>query len=45
MSTQVRDAIRHWPLINTKQVKLLRLRDPVEREAGKVRQHRPPRKR
>jgi len=37
------DALRHWPLINTRQAKLLRLRDSVEREAGKARQHKPPR--
>ena len=37
------DALRHWPLITTRQAKLLRLRDHVERKAGKVRQYRPPR--
>lgn len=37
------DALRHWPLVTTRQAKLLRLRDPVERKAGKVKQHRPPR--
>jgi len=39
------DELRHWPLITTRQAKLLRLRDSVEREAGKARQHKPPRKR
>jgi hypothetical protein len=39
------DAIRHWPLIDRKQGKLLRLRDSIEREAGQLRQHKPPRKR
>ena len=37
------DALRHWPLITTRQAKLLRLRDSVEREAANVRQHKPPR--
>src|SRR5512141_2598037 len=39
------DALRPWPLVTTRQAKLLRLRDSVEREAGKVKQHKPPRAR
>lgn len=39
------DALRHWPLVTARQAKLLRLRDAVEREAGKARQHKPPRMR
>ena len=39
------DARRHWPLITKRQSKLLRLRDPIEREAGALRQHKPPRRR
>jgi len=39
------DELRHWPLVTGRQAKLLRLRDSVEREAGKARQHKPPRKR
>jgi hypothetical protein len=38
------DASRHYPLITKRQAKLLRLRDPLEREAQKLRLHRPPRK-
>jgi hypothetical protein len=38
------DAARHYPLITKRQAKLLRLRDPLEREAQKLRLHRPPRK-
>lgn len=37
------DELRHWPLVTKRQVKLLRLRDPLERKAGMLRQHRPPR--
>ena len=36
------EEIRHWPLVTTRQLKLLRLRDTVERQAAKVRQHEPP---
>jgi len=39
------DAIRHWPLVSKKQTKLLRLRDSIERTAGRLRQHKPPRAR
>ena len=39
------DALRHWPLVSARQVKLLRLRDAVERVAAKLREHRPPRRR
>ncbi len=39
------DAARHYPLISKRQAKLLRLRDPLEREAQKLRHHQPPRKR
>ena len=39
------DAARHFPLIERKQLKLLRLRDPLEREAQKLCLHKPPRKR
>jgi hypothetical protein len=39
------DALRHWPLITPRQAKLLRLRDAIEREAGALRQHKPPRRR
>jgi len=39
------DAARHYPLITERQVKLLRLRDPLEREAQKLRHHKPPRRR
>jgi len=39
------DAARHYPLIARKQVKLLRLRDPLERKAQKLHLHRRPRKR
>ncbi|TSA13753.1 MAG: hypothetical protein D4R74_09495 [Betaproteobacteria bacterium] len=38
------DAARHYPLIARKQVKLLRLRDPLEREAQKLCLHKPPRR-
>ena len=37
------DAARHYPLVTKKQVKLLRLRDSLEREAHKLQHHRPPR--
>jgi len=36
------EEIRHWPLVTNRQLKLLRLRDTVERQAAKVRQHEPP---
>jgi len=36
---------RHYPLISTKQEKSLRLRDKMEREAGKLRLHPPPKTR
>ena len=39
------DAARHYPLISKRQVKLLRLRDPLEREAHQLRRYQPPRKR
>ena len=39
------DAARHYPLITRKQATLLRLRDPLEREVQKLRQHKAPRKR
>lgn len=39
------DAARHYPLISKRQAKFLRLRDPLEREAQKVSQYRPPRSR
>jgi len=39
------DAVRHYPLISKRQAKLLRLRDPLEREAQKLRHHKPPGKR
>jgi hypothetical protein len=38
------DAARHYPLISKRQSKLLRLRDPLEREAHQLSQHRRPRK-
>ena len=38
------DAARHFPLIERKQLKLLRLRDPLEREAQKLCLHKRPRK-
>jgi hypothetical protein len=38
------DAARHYPLITNKQAKLLRLRDPLEREAQTLRQYQPPRR-
>jgi len=38
------DALKHWPLITARQAKLLRLREPVERAAGALRQYKPPRK-
>ena len=37
------DAARHYPLISGRQEKLLRLRDPLEREAQKLSRHQPPR--
>ena len=36
------DTARHYPLITKKQSKLLRLRDPLEREAHKLQLHKPP---
>ncbi|MBI2315977.1 MAG: hypothetical protein HYU75_02825 [Betaproteobacteria bacterium] len=39
------EALKHWPLVTKKQVKLLRLRDTLERKAGTLWQHRPPRRR
>jgi hypothetical protein len=36
--------LRHTPLITPAQGKRLRLRDPVERSAGAIRQYRPPRR-
>lgn len=39
------DELRHWPLIAKRQVKLLRRRDALEREAGALRQYKPPRAR
>lgn len=38
------DAARHYPLISKKQAKHLRLSDLLEREAQKLRHHKPPRK-
>jgi hypothetical protein len=38
------DDLRHRPLLNRKQARALRLRDAVEREAGALTEHRPPRK-
>ena len=38
------DAARHYPLISKKQAKLLRLRDSIERDAQRLVQHQPPRK-
>jgi len=38
------DAARHYRLISNRQAKLLRLRDPLEREAQKLQYHRPPRR-
>ena len=38
------DAARHYPLISKRQAKLLRLRDPLEREAQQLRLHKRPRK-
>jgi hypothetical protein len=37
------DAARHYPLITKRQVKLLRLRDPLERKAQQLQRHKPPR--
>jgi hypothetical protein len=37
------DAARHYPLITKRQTKLVRLRDPLEREAHQLRHHQPPR--
>ncbi len=39
------EELRHWPLISRRQVKLLRLRDTIERDAGALRDHPPPRRR
>lgn len=38
------EQIRHWPLVTKRQVKLLRLREPLERKSGMLWQHRPPRR-
>jgi hypothetical protein len=38
------EELRHVPLITARQAKRLRLRDPIERSAGALRQYRPPRK-
>jgi len=38
------DAVRHYALIGKRQAKLLRLRDPLEREAHILHHHKPPRK-
>jgi hypothetical protein len=38
------DDLRHRPLLNRKQARALRLRDAVEREAGALPEHRPPRR-
>ncbi len=34
--------LRHWPLVSKQQVKLLRLRDPLERKSGTLCQYKPP---
>jgi hypothetical protein len=39
------DEIRHYPLITKRQARMLRLRDVLERKAGALLEHRPPRKR
>jgi hypothetical protein len=39
------DEIRHYPLITKRQARMLRLRDALERKAGALLEHRPPRKR
>ena len=39
------DEIRHTPLITKGQARMLRLRDALERKAGALAEHRPPRKR
>jgi len=38
------DAARHYPLIDDRQTKLLRLRDPLERKAQKLQHYQPPRR-
>ena len=38
------DRLRHWPVVTARQAKLLRLRDPLERKAGSLREHKPPRR-
>jgi hypothetical protein len=38
------DATRHYPLVTKKQSRLLRRRDPIERKAGTLLEHRRPRK-
>jgi hypothetical protein len=39
------DDIRHTPLVTKRQARMLRLRDTLERKAGALLEHRPPRKR
>ncbi len=39
------DEIRHYRLVTKRQARVLRLRDPMERKAGALLEHRPPRKR
>ena len=39
------DEIRHYPLITKRQARMLRLRDALERKAGALLEHLPPRKR
>jgi hypothetical protein len=39
------DEIRHYSLITKRQARMLRLRDTMERKAGALSEHRPPRKR
>ena len=39
------DEVRHYPLITKGQARMLRLRDALERKAGSLLEHRPPRKR
>jgi hypothetical protein len=38
------DDLRHRPLLTKRQARTLRLRDTVERKAGALTEHRPPRK-
>ncbi len=37
------DAVRHYALVTRRQARSLRLRDTIERRAGELREHRPPR--